>query len=842
MTEGQTPQHNLNRGTGVPPVSRFALLLLAVVTIIAVYFGWRVFWFLTDDAFIAFRYVSNSHLGYGYVWNAPPFRPVEGYTSFLWVVLLDLVWRVARLEPPEAANYLSLIFTYLTLLVGALMVLKMSSRAELARFRVLLLALVFLWVISNRTFLAWTSSGLETALFNFCLTLWVFCALFLTEGSRGWVLSISLSASLLTLSRPDGLLFAVVTLAMVAGAIYAQARSSRSAAVRLAAYATPLLIIPIHLLWRRSVYEAWLPNTYYAKTVAGRFWVQSGARYLLSFVLEYALWIWLIVLVVVIVFEVRRIVARNNDPRTERLSHGWLSKVAVLVAVGGQFFYYTVVIGGDHFEYRVYSHLILLTAISFLWMLNRLPLSLKSTVILFALFTVFSWPIPWIHWTATHNIGGRKRTVVLRAPVAKAILKEFPGTPDLLLAYPRAFDRLQDWLIGHYVCMRHQEHKNFYLYQKETLPSREAGLALPSAGYPVHIASSVGVVAWVLPRVNIIDVLGLNDYVVARNPNLTSFIVMAHERRPPEGYIECFAPNTAYDKDHFQIYERAVPLTAEKIVACEQEYAALVKTPGGIRSTAPVVKNPIDQGRVFVSQQYRDVLNREPDPIGLEYWGEHLKPCPTGSACFNDVRVSIHLVLFSAEEFQETGVFTYRLYQAAFGAPPRFAEFTQDRKQLEAYHVNDWRDPDDVIPVQRSFVDNWIRRDAFRLAYPDSLSAEEFVNRLFDTARLQPFTEARKRQIDALRAGTSRAEVLREVVEMDEFKTRENDRAQILLQFLLQLRRDVDYKDARYKPWLDKLENGESINVRHVVCLFLTSEEYQRRFGSAVTHNNAECR
>jgi len=83
-----------------------------------VFVGWRLFFFLTDDAFIAFRYVSNSMLGYGFVWNPPPFRPVEGYTSFLWVVLLRLVWSFTGVEPPVAANYLSLLCGYGTLFIG----------------------------------------------------------------------------------------------------------------------------------------------------------------------------------------------------------------------------------------------------------------------------------------------------------------------------------------------------------------------------------------------------------------------------------------------------------------------------------------------------------------------------------------------------------------------------------------------------------------------------------------------------------------------------------------------------------------------------------------------------
>jgi hypothetical protein len=44
---------------------RLGLAALSVGVLIVVYYGWRLFWFLTDDAYIAFRYISNSILGYG---------------------------------------------------------------------------------------------------------------------------------------------------------------------------------------------------------------------------------------------------------------------------------------------------------------------------------------------------------------------------------------------------------------------------------------------------------------------------------------------------------------------------------------------------------------------------------------------------------------------------------------------------------------------------------------------------------------------------------------------------------------------------------------------------------
>src|SRR5262245_23778427 len=64
--------------------------------------------FLCDDAFITFRYVANAREGHGLVWNAPPFLPVEGYTGFLWALVLWATWSWFGVEPPDAANVLSI--------------------------------------------------------------------------------------------------------------------------------------------------------------------------------------------------------------------------------------------------------------------------------------------------------------------------------------------------------------------------------------------------------------------------------------------------------------------------------------------------------------------------------------------------------------------------------------------------------------------------------------------------------------------------------------------------------------------------------------------------------------
>jgi hypothetical protein len=84
----------------------------------------------------------------------------------------------------------------------------------------------------------------------------------------------------------------------------------------------------------------------------------------------------------------------------------------------------------------------------------------------------------------------------------------------------------------------------------------------------------------------------------------------------------------------------------------------------------------------------------------------------------------------------------------------------------------------------------------------------------------------------------SRARVLRKLLDYDEFKNAEFNRAFVLAQYFGYLRREPD--DSGYNFWLNVLTNQPS-NFRSMVCAFITSNEYQDRFGAAHTHSNAEC-
>jgi arabinofuranosyltransferase len=521
-------------------------LLLACVPLL--YLGWRTFWFLTDDAHIAFRYVAQSRAGHGYVWNAAPFRPVEGYTSFLFVALLDAVWRLTGVAPPQAANPILLLFGYATLGVGVCIGLRMRLGPRLEPVRLPLVGIAALAVVSNRTFLAWTSSGLETSMFNFLLTLWVACCVLLPLDSALGLGALSASAAMVYFARPDGALPVLATVALWA----LWALRARPTPRRALAPLAPLLAVAAHLAWRRRLYGEWVPNTYFAKVASA--WPESGARYLLSFVLEYALWVWVALAAFALL---RRGAARRSGVR-EAPSAGAVAAAATVLA---HVAYYTLVIGGDHFEYRVFSYTLLLAFVSFVWLLGRVDAGPWQAIALLGAFALCSLPIPWVHWLATKDLRSAQQTFLLVERIA-------PRFPAIARPYVEMFDDLQQWLIQRYCCVRHQEHKVFfrYLHSDHQRPPVAGDLPGP---YPVAALGNPGTYTWNAPAVNVIDLGGLSDRVIARAPGDMYLHRLAHDRRAPAGYVECFRPNVTWAWQGYTASPRDVPLTPAEIRRCE---------------------------------------------------------------------------------------------------------------------------------------------------------------------------------------------------------------------------------------------------------------------------------
>ena len=500
---------------------------------VALWWGWRAFWFLTDDAFIHFRYVSNSMLGRGYVWNPPPFRPVEGYSSFLWVALLDGVWRVTGVAPTTAANVVLLLCSMASLAVAAAVVARMPLPARLESSRFGLVVIVLVGLVTHRTFVTWTSSGLETALVNLWILLWVLaCLRYSRERSGPAAALVSLAAALIYLTRPEGLLFASASAAMIV-LVWTARREALSALAGL----VPLLAVPAHLLWRHATYGEWLPNTYWAKHVGA--WPESGARYLLSYTLEHALWFWALVMIVLGARPLGAHLGRliRARPFTGWVEHGLVRDMAIATVLFNAG-YYTFVIGGDTFEYRVYSHLVPLILLALVGLLAAADVAPRRALATLVAFVVLGSPVAWIHWRAALEVPAEQAAGEdVSVPIAQYM-------PPGLGWYGELFDTTQDWLVRHLVCGRHHSHVHFTNSLLATHPSREYGLSLPWEGVPVYVIDAVGVPGWTLPNVAILDKHGLNDHVVARTPLGEGHVrQMAHDRQAPRDYIAEFRPN-----------------------------------------------------------------------------------------------------------------------------------------------------------------------------------------------------------------------------------------------------------------------------------------------------------
>jgi len=531
----------------------------AAVLVVVVVAGWREFLFLTDDAFIAFRYVSNSMMGRGLVWNPPPFQPVEGYTSFLWVVLLRGVWSVTGLEPPAVANLLSLGFGFGTLFLVWRIVAALPLPAAVAVYRGTLVLLVLFGTAISPVFSTWLSSGLETSLFNFCLTWWIATAL-APEDGRGhrWLARLSMAAAATALTRPDGLLLVPATLVLAARGVLVRRERAASLAGLL-----PLLLIAAHVAWRRSVYGEWLPNTYYAKHVG--VWPEAGWRYFASFVVENGGYAWLLLAA-----------AAGLRLARDRRDHGSLPSfgaVVVAATLAAHFAYYTFVIGGDHFEYRVYSHLVACSLVAAVWLAARtFPEGPRLAVAAVAACVVLAQPVAWV------------RHFWPREPVAAS----FPAALRPVLA---AFDHWQQWLGRHMVCGRLEAHRAFIAYRTGFLPSRDEGKEIVWTDRPVISEGAVGLTGWALPNVAVIDTLGLNDWVVARTPAELGEDRRVRARRTTGGMF------TSFDAD------------ADGAVTVDELRGALTSNPD-LQHTLPYLDQLVRTTMVTLDADHDGVLQR----------------------------------------------------------------------------------------------------------------------------------------------------------------------------------------------------------------------------------------
>jgi hypothetical protein len=299
-----------------------ALWLLAVPQVLGT-------WIL-DDAFISFRYARNFIEGYGLTFN-PGGEVVEGYTNFLWTIIMAGVLALG-FEPVLAAQVLCTGLALAALLLVYWLAAEWWEGAWWALLPPLLLAL-------NPAFLLYTTrgSGMETAL----ITVLALVALWLLWRAQGWQsgLLAGLGCALVVMTRPDG------ALVPLAGGLWLLGQALRREQRRAALWALAGLVGGFVLLygpyyaWRLSYYGYLLPNTFYAKTGATEAQVLRGAAYTYEFFAALGLRSLLVLLGLSLLGLLRGLAGppTNNGPALLLWLFGLLTAA------------YVTLVGGDHF-------------------------------------------------------------------------------------------------------------------------------------------------------------------------------------------------------------------------------------------------------------------------------------------------------------------------------------------------------------------------------------------------------------------------------------------------------------------------------------------------------------
>jgi hypothetical protein len=236
-------------------------------------YHWRLTtpWML-DDSFISFRYAENLASGHGLVFN--PGERVEGYTTFLWVVLLALgKWLGANTV--LLSRILGTAFS-----LGCILLLLNARRFHASiRPESGLLAALFLG--SCGVFTAWAPSGMEVDLFALAILWLVLFFLLLLESQAGikkWLLWGG-CAALTAMVRPEGMLVAgLLFLQLLVEWLIRKKRGFLPAALAFTALYAP------YFLWRLFYYGYFFPNTFYAKVGVGAGQLARGWVYAQNFV------------------------------------------------------------------------------------------------------------------------------------------------------------------------------------------------------------------------------------------------------------------------------------------------------------------------------------------------------------------------------------------------------------------------------------------------------------------------------------------------------------------------------------------------------------------------------
>lgn len=482
-----------------------ALLAIVVVctTALAAQYARWMGGYMTDDAYISFRYAQNLAEGLGPVWN-PGQGAVEGYTNFAWVLLMAAAIKLGG-DPVDASRALGLLASAGTIALVPLLAAQLRPAWTWRWWAVVAVASLALALNSGLSI--WTFAGLETTGFAFLVTAAITAHLWeeRTDGRRLWSAPLFVAAALM---RPDGVVFFAVAALHKATRLLSSDRQERLPGLALwaALFAVPF---GIYWLWRWSYYGHFYPNTYYLKTERSLAFFERGWEYARDFFVLY--WGWLALAGLASVWRER---AGAYRPATFLLglSVAWF---AYVIYSGGDWMpYYRFFVAALPFFYIVATHGI----IDLADVVRERSMALRPAA--FALMAVMLMLIPF------SSIRPHDSDVAKQNELLPTMGHGLPGAIDEEL--PRSFG----------------------LWLHETFPPDTTIAQIATGVVPYY------------SRLPTLDMLGVNDEHIAHLDVPLGFGPVGHEKsdgayiisRQPE-FIWLMLGTEAAPRDRIELYE-----------------------------------------------------------------------------------------------------------------------------------------------------------------------------------------------------------------------------------------------------------------------------------------------
>jgi hypothetical protein len=228
---------------------------------------------VAEDAFITFRYSLNIGEGNGPVFN--PGEQVEGYSNFLWMILIALPQALFGWDIVVTASVFGVLATLVCVLMAYLLVNRIVAVAESPRGMPALGVAAAVLTAGASGLAAYGPSGLETPLF----LLLILCVCYALAARRTVVAGVLVALAAMT--RPDGLVVAVV----VGVWLLLAAIRERQTWWAPAGYVLGAVVFAVPwTVWRVTYYGHLLPNAVAARGGGSLGWqLGQGWHYLTEF-------------------------------------------------------------------------------------------------------------------------------------------------------------------------------------------------------------------------------------------------------------------------------------------------------------------------------------------------------------------------------------------------------------------------------------------------------------------------------------------------------------------------------------------------------------------------------